>query len=133
MEGVGVFGKEDTMRYTFVFLFVVLGAAALVTLAFANPAMLPQHPGYPMGQAVDPVTGKPLANDPGQANATGDKALQQAAAFDDTHVKQDLSINENDQRIMEKPGAGLLPKVQGPQIKIEPPVKEATRVEAAPK
>ena len=133
MEGVGVFGKEGTMRYTFVFLFVVLGAAALVTLAFANPAMLPQHPGYPMGQAVDPVTGKPLANDPGQANATGDKALQQAAAFDDTHVKQDLSINENDQRIMEKPGAGLLPKVQGPQIKIEPPVKEATRVEAAPK
>ena len=110
-----------------------LGAAALVTLAFANPALLPQHPGYPMGQAVDPVTGKPLANDPGQANATGDKALQQAAAFDDTHVKQDLSINENDQRIMEKPGAGLLPKVQGPQIKIEPPVKEATRVEAAPK
>ena len=54
MEGVGVFGKEGTMRYTFVFLFVVLGAAALVTLAFANPAMLPQHPGYPMGQAVDP-------------------------------------------------------------------------------
>ncbi|HSE58091.1 MAG TPA: hypothetical protein VLA99_05255 [Nitrospiraceae bacterium] len=120
------------MRYTFSFVFVVLGAVAFVALAFANPAMLPQHPGYPMGKAVDPVTGKPLANDPGQTNATGDKALQQAAAFDDVHVKQDLSINQNDQRIVEKPGAGILPKVQGPQIKIEPPVKEATRVQAAP-
>lgn len=120
------------MRYTFLFLFLILVAVAVTTLAFANPALLPQHPGYPMGKAVDPITGMPLANDPGQSNATGDKALQQASAFDDTHVKQDLSINENDQRIMEKPGAGILPKVQGPQIKIEPPVKEATRVQAAP-
>ena len=33
---------------------------------------------------------------------------------------------------MEKPGAGILPKVQGPQIKIEPPVKEATKTPANP-
>jgi hypothetical protein len=33
---------------------------------------------------------------------------------------------------LEKPGAGVLPKVQGPEIKIEPPVKEGTRVNAAP-
>jgi hypothetical protein len=107
--------------------FVFLTASIL----FANPGMLPKHPGYPMGKAVDPVKGQALANDPGQANATGEKSLMQAAASDDTHIKQSLS-NENDQRLMEKPGAGLLPKVQGPNIKIEPPVKEGTKVNAAP-
>ncbi|MGE3154423.1 MAG: hypothetical protein AB7G48_17510 [Nitrospiraceae bacterium] len=120
------------MRHTLRCFLVVLGAVAPITLAFANPALLPQHPGYPMGKAVDPVAGQPLANDPGQSNATGARALQQAATFDDTHVKQELSSNQTDQRIIEKPGAGLLPKVQGPQIKIEPPVKEATHVQAAP-
>jgi hypothetical protein len=58
--------------------------------------------------------------------------LTQAAVFDDVHVKQNLSINENDQRLVEKPGAGLLPKVQGPNIKIEPPVKEGIKVNASP-
>ncbi|HSF67834.1 MAG TPA: hypothetical protein VLA67_10450 [Nitrospiraceae bacterium] len=111
--------------------FIVLLSAS--ALALANPTMLPKHPGYPMGKAVDPVSGQSLANDPGQTNATGEKSLTQAAVFDDVHVKQNLSINENDQRLMEKPGAGLLPKVQGPSIKIEPPVKEATKVNASPK
>ena len=100
--------------------------------AFANPDMLPKHPGYPMGKAVDPVKGQSLANDPGQANATGEKSLIEAAAFDDTHVKQNLSVDQNNQRLLEKPGAGLLPKVQGPNIKIEPPVKEGTKVNASP-
>jgi hypothetical protein len=103
------------------------------SFALANPATLPKHPGYPMGKAVDPVKGKSLANDPGQINAIGDKALNKAAAADAGHVKQNLSINERDKRILEKPGAGVLPKVQGPNIKIEPPVKEATKVNAAPK
>jgi hypothetical protein len=35
--------------------------------------------------------------------------------------------------VLEKPGAGVLPKVQGPQITIEPPVKEATKTQANPK
>jgi hypothetical protein len=86
-----------------------------------------------MGKAVDPISGQSLANDPGQNNATGENSLAQAAAFDDVHVQQSLSINQNDQRLLEKPGAGLLPKVQGPNIKIEPPVKEGTKVNAAPK
>ncbi|WP_455388140.1 hypothetical protein [Petrachloros mirabilis] len=103
------------------------------SFALANPATLPKHPGYPMGKAVDPVKGQALANDPGQGNAIGDKALSNAAAADAGHVKQKLSINRQDKRILEKPGAGILPKVQGPNIKIEPPVKEATKVNAAPK
>ena len=102
-----------------------------VTNVLANPSMLPKHEGYPMGKAIDPVTNKPLTNDPGQTNASGDKALQKSAMADDSHVKQQL-FNQTDQRIVEKPGAGLLPKVQGPQIRIEPPVKEASRIPANP-
>lgn len=116
---------------------IIVAAAAFAvictgsTLSFANPALLPQHEGYPMGKAKDPVTGKPLSNDPGQPNASGNKALQQAAMVDDAHTRQQLH-DQNDQRILEKPGAGILPKVQGPQININPPVKEATKVPANP-
>ena len=99
--------------------------------ASANPSMLPKHEGYPMGKATDPVNGKSLGNDPGQKNATGTKALEQAAIVDDVHSRQDLR-NANDARVLEKPGAGILPKVEGPQIKIEPPVREATKTQADP-
>lgn len=104
----------------------------VVSLALANPDMLPKHPGYPMGKSLDPVKGQPLANDPGQTNASGGNALVGSAAFDDAHSSQHLSINQNDQRLLEKPGAGILPKVQGPNIKIEPPVKEASKTNASP-
>ncbi len=115
------------MKTSIVAISLTIGAVFLATLALANPAMLPKHPGYPMSQAVSPVTGQPLANDPGQTNATGEKAALEAAAAEDVHVTQQLT-NPEDRRILEKPGAGILPKVQGPQIKIEPPVKEATRM-----
>ena len=106
--------------------------ALVVSVALANPDMLPKHPGYPMEKSVDPVKGQPLANDPGQINASGGSALVGSATFDDAHSSQHLSINQNDQRLLEKAGAGILPKVQGPNIKIEPPVKEATRMNASP-
>lgn len=115
---------------------VIFLAAVVVLLtvspAFANPAMLPKHPGYPMGKAVDPVTGQSLAHDSGQPNARNQEALTNAAIFDDARSKQNLLFNQNDERLLEKPGAGLLPKVQGPNIIIEPPVKEGTKVTAAP-
>ena len=120
------------MKTSLVLLTVFTVVLLTISLALANPTMLPKHQGYPMGKAVDPVNGQSLANDPGQTNATGEKSLAQAAAFDDVHVQQSLSINQNDQRLLEKPGAGLLPKVQGPNIKIEPPVKEGTKVNASP-
>ena len=115
----------------------MLAAASAILLlavspAFANPDLLPKHPGYPMGKAMDPVNGQSVANDPGQTNATGERSLANAAAFDDRHSGQSLSINQDNQRILEKPGAGVLPKVQGPNITIEPPVKEATKVTASP-
>jgi hypothetical protein len=85
-----------------------------------------------MGKSVDPVNGQRLANDPGQMNASGENALVGAARSDDAHSSQHLSINQNDERLLEKTGAGILPKVQGPNIKIEPPVKEATKINVIP-
>jgi hypothetical protein len=121
------------MKTSLVLLAVFIVGVLSISLVLANPTMLPKHPGYPMGKAVDPVSGQSLANDPGQTNATGENSLAQASTFDDVHVKQSLSINQDDKRLLEKPGAGLLPKVQGPNIKIEPPVKEGTKVNASPK
>ena len=120
------------MKTSLVLLTVFLVVLLSISLVLANPTMLPKHPGYPMGKAVDPVSGQSLANDPGQINATGENSLAQASAFDDVHVRQSLSINQDDQRLLEKPGAGVLPKVQGPNIKIEPPVKEGTKVNGSP-
>lgn len=120
------------MKASAIVLFATAVVPLMLSLALANPATLPKHPGYPMDKAVDPVTGQSLANDPGQANATNREALTNAAVFDDSRSKQHLLFNQNDERLLEKPGAGLLPKVQGPNITIEPPVKEGTKVTAAP-
>ena len=85
-----------------------------------------------MGKTIDPVTAQSLANDPGQANARNNEALSNSALFDEGRSKQHLLFNQNDERLLEKPGAGLLPKVEGPNIVIAPPVTEGTRVSAAP-
>lgn len=120
------------MKTSLMWLSVFILTPVASALVLANPGLLPKHPGYPMSKAVDPVNGQSLANDPGQSNATGEHALNEAAAFDDVRVQQRLSINQNDERLLEKPGAGRLPKVQGPNIMIEPPVKEGTKVNASP-
>jgi hypothetical protein len=120
------------MKLSAIVLVVTALVSLTVSLALANPAMLPQHPGYPMGNAVDPVTGQSVANDPGQINMKNKEALTNAAIVDGNRSKQNLLFNQNDERLLEKPGAGLLPKVEGPNITIEPPVKEGTKVSAAP-
>ena len=97
------------------------------SLALANPALLPNHPGYPSSSDTSPVTGQALANDPGQLNLTAEQSSLEAASSEDAHVAQRLRDLQND-RIMEPSGAGVLPKVEGPQIRIEPPVNEATRM-----
>ena len=56
------------------------------TLVFGNPGMLPNHPGYPMGDAKDPVTGQSVANDPGQSPPTQVESLSQAASFHDAQA-----------------------------------------------
>ena len=95
---------------------VLVGAAAL---ASANPSMLPKHPGYPSGGQY--------ANDTGQENLTHEQSLKAAAVSEDSHTTQHL-VDPNDARILKSQGAGRLPTVQGPDIKIEPPVASATRM-----
>ncbi len=113
---------------TLLYSISVLGSIGFCfSVAMANPAMLPKHPGYPAANDVSPVTGQALANDPGSTNATGEKAALEAAASEDVHSMQKL-FDENNQRILKPMGAGLLPHVDGPDIKIEPPVKEGTRM-----
>lgn len=103
----------------------VLGVALSVSLAMANPALLPKHPGYP-------ASGN--ANDQGQTNLSGEKALAAAAAVAPKHVEQHL-VDENNARIVEKDADkrtdgkfNRLPKVQGPQIHVQPPVESATKI-----
>jgi hypothetical protein len=107
----------------------VFAVGVSASLALANPAMLPKHEGYPMKNDGSPVTGQPTANDPGQTNAGGAAALGKAADATDDYTVQKL-MDPNNQRIAEKQGAGQLPKVQGPQIMIDPPVKSATKIGA---
>ena len=95
---------------------VFVGTAAL---AAANPSMLPKHPGYPSSGEY--------ANDTGQKNLTVEQSLSSAAASEDAHTGQML-VDPNNARLMKPQGAGQLPTVQGPQIKIEPPVTESTRM-----
>ena len=95
---------------------VLVGAASL---ASANPALLPQHPGYPSGGEY--------ANDTGQKNLTVEQSLSRAAASEDAHTGQKL-VDPSNARLVRPQGAGQLPTVEGPNIKIEPPVTEATRI-----
>lgn len=105
----------------------VSGVLWALSITWANPALLPKHEGYPMKNSGSPVTGQPTANDPGQSDARGDSTLLKAAAFDDKHVVQNLTKTDNE-RITANEGAGRLPKVQGPQIQIAPPVTSATKI-----
>jgi hypothetical protein len=96
---------------TSLIMFTILAVLVLTSVpAVANPATLPKHPGYPMDKATDPVKGQSLANDPGQGNATGENALREAAAFEDTHVMQSLSASPNEQEIRNKVSPTASPK-----------------------
>jgi len=69
-----------------IFAFSLVGSLFLgSTLALGNPAMLPNHPGYPMSDAKDPVTGLSVANDPGQRAPTREESLHGAGQFHDSH------------------------------------------------
>lgn len=105
----------------------VSGVLFALSMASANPSLLPKHEGYPMKNSGSPVTGQPTANDPGQTNASGEKAELKAAAHDDSHAQQNLMKTDNE-RITKGQGANQLPTVQGPQVKIAPPVTSATKI-----
>lgn len=73
--------KKILMMATVMMTIVLIGS-----LAFGSPALLPKHPGYPMGEFKDPVHGIPTANDHGRQAPSPDEALKSAAAFDDPRV-----------------------------------------------
>ena len=103
--------------YTIVMTGLVLVGSA--SLAGANPSMLPKHPGYPSGGEY--------ANDTGQKNLTVEQSLSSAATSEDAHTGQKL-VDPYNARLLQSQGTDPLPTVQGPQIKIDPPVSEATRM-----
>jgi hypothetical protein len=87
-------------------LVMVVGVGYLGSLAFANPAMLPKHPGYPASGDKDPVTGQALANDPGQLNLTVEQSSLEGASSEDAHVAQRLR-GPQDNRMMEGSDTGI--------------------------
>ena len=90
----------------------------VASLAYANPSMLPKHPGYPSAGEN--------ANDTGQKPLTVEQSLSSAAASEDAHTGQML-VDPKNASLLKPQGAGQLPMVQGSQSKIEPPVTEAPR------
>ena len=80
-----------------------------LSVAFANPSMLPKHPGYPAA-GTDPVNGQSTANDPGQGNAVGLGTLQDSQA-DYSQASVNETSDANNARIKKSMGAGRLPEV----------------------
>ncbi len=106
MKGIGIF------------LGTVGASTFALSLAFANPGMLPKHPGYPAA-GKSPVTGQATANDPGQSNAGGEKSLLASQEFGAKAAMNEAS-DPNRARIQKSEGAGLLPEVEGPLNKVTP-------------
>lgn len=72
----------------------VLTSLVLIgTWVWANPGMLPKHPGYPMAASKDPVMGVPTANDPGEKAPSPEEALKQAGQFHDAHARNPMKEN----------------------------------------
>ena len=97
-----------------------------ISMASANPALLPKHDGYPMKNSGSPVNGQATANDPGQTDAHGASTLLKSA--DSVKNAEQKLMKTDNERITEGQGAGRLPNVQGPQITIAPPVTSATKI-----
>ena len=104
--------------YTFVMTGLVF-TVGVSSLASANPAMLPKHPGYPSSGEY--------ANDTGQKNLTLEQSLNSAAASEDAHTGQKL-VDPPNARLLTPQGVGQLPTRQESQTKSEPAVPESTRM-----
>ena len=106
MKGIGIF------------LGTVGASTFALSMAFANPGMLPQHPGYPAA-GKSPVTGQATANDPGQTNAGGAKSLLSSQDFGTKAAMNEVS-DPNRARIKKSAGAGRLPEIEGPLNQTNP-------------
>jgi hypothetical protein len=70
--------KNVMKNKSMVLLGSLAGTCLMGTVAFANPSMVPDHPGYPMKESKSPVSDVPTANDPGKENLYGQEALNAA-------------------------------------------------------
>ena len=93
-----------------ILLIALAGTAFMASMAFANPAMLPKHPGYPAAATKSPVDGTRTANDAGQGHSN---AVEKAAASANASSLNSTS-DANRARITGGNGAGRLPNVDGP-------------------
>ena len=96
------------MKAIGILLGTVAASCFALSMAFANPGMLPQHPGYP-AKGKSPVTGQSTANDPGQGNAVGNATLQLSQKAGTEHAINDVN-DPNRGRIEKSMGAGRLPE-----------------------
>ncbi len=86
-----------------------IGASCFaLSMAFANPGMLPAHPGYP-AKGKSPATGQSTANDQGQTNAIGGATLEASQGTASKAAMNDVS-DPNRARIQKSMGAGRLPQ-----------------------
>ncbi|NKB82057.1 MAG: hypothetical protein GKS05_09255 [Nitrospirales bacterium] len=97
---------------------ITVGSLFTMSLAFANPGMLPKHPGYP-AKGASPVTGQSTANDSGQTNGGGDSFLNTSAASHDAASMNNVT-DPNRARIKKSGGAGRLPEVDGALNRVKP-------------
>jgi hypothetical protein len=124
------FHKESAMK-TLLSTVVGVGLIVSASLVFANPALLPKHPGYPGGAAQSPVNGQSTSNDPGQTNLGGEKAMVQSAETYGQFTTQTLKPETGRDAIVNENGAGRVPRHPGYyDYKLEPPVNSATKIPA---
>jgi hypothetical protein len=69
-----------------VFFSMLTGTWLMAVVAFGNPTMLPDHPGYPIKATKSPVSGVSTANDPGQENFYGQEAINAATKADNQEM-----------------------------------------------
>ena len=93
-------------------LIAVAGTALMASMVYANPGMLPAHPGYPSADTKSPVDGTRTSHDAGQANAVGSKASMTASSTADS-AAMNTSADPNNARKKASKGAGRLPDVEG--------------------
>jgi hypothetical protein len=98
------------------FTITMLGLVCLgmTGLAMANPAMLPEHPGYPSGGE--------FAYDTGRKNLTYSQSIEEAAKSGDTRMGLSL-IDPKNTRIPE--AQGVDPLLKGA---VEQPAKNGMRI-----
>jgi hypothetical protein len=96
-----------------VFIIVMTGCVlvGMTGLCLANPALLPDHPGYPSRGA--------FAYDTEQPNLTRAQSLQDAAESENANIVQQLEDPSNPE-LLRQEGAGLLPSSQAPHGKMGP-------------